>query len=158
LTGLQHLQFLTLVGQMTDFWVWEWGFRVADILKNSSVTRCLKELTIGFVSHQYIQSTRIDWIWQDILNSKVWKDLDLILSSVSTLQQVLIHFYFSSCNTVPGPFWAGMRDSMPLLQERGILLFKTKGDAHPERDMWTEIEFGCGDFEYGSDRWRELVP
>jgi len=64
LTGLEGLQFLTLVGQMTDFRVWEWGFRVADVLQD--LCQAVFERADNRV--QLYPSTPFDWRF---LSSKI---------------------------------------------------------------------------------------
>jgi hypothetical protein len=94
----------------------------------------LKDFTIGVVC---ARSDLIDSDWQDLYDSKVWKDLDLVLSSISTLKRVLIHFFFTGYQTIPEQVWVALRKSMPYLEEQGILMFKSRLDTFPEQDMLT---------------------
>jgi hypothetical protein len=122
-----------------------WGrhFHIASLLRDSSLTQTLKDLIIGVKS---LLNVPLDTQWQDLYNSKIWKDLDLILSPVSTFQRMVIHLDFPYLlpESIPAQFLAGMRESMPLLEERGILTFKLNHDnesrlnAYPERDVWTD--------------------
>ena len=94
----------------------------------------LKDLTIGVV---YGRSNLVDSDWQDLYNSNVWKDLDFILSSILMLKRVLIHFYFIGYQTIPAQVWVALRKSMPHLEGRGILMFKSGVDTFPKQDMFT---------------------
>jgi hypothetical protein len=110
---------------------WERDFRIIDILKDSSVTQCLKELTIG------VLVDLIDFDWRDVYDSRIWKDLDSVLSSsIPALQRVLITFDIVR-RVIPPQFWVGMRASMPLLEERGVLTL-AEGYIHPlEHEIWS---------------------
>jgi hypothetical protein len=132
LKGLQRLQFLTFHVTYVGVKEWERGFRAVDILKNPSITHSLKELTIGFVT--YLENL-VDSDWRDIYDSKVWKDLDYVLSSIPTLQRVHIYFDIESGH-IPPQFWAGIWASMPLLKEWGILTLEEGYIKNLEREIW----------------------
>jgi hypothetical protein len=110
-------------------------FHIASLLKDIFLLQTLKVLTISITCPlENLRNTE----WQDLNNSEIWKDLDLILSLVSTLQQMLIHLTFPYFlhDRIPMQFLADMQESMPLLSQRGILTFQLNGD--PERDMRTD--------------------
>jgi hypothetical protein len=109
---------------------WERDFRIIDILKDSSVTQCLKELTIG------VLVDLINFNWRDVYDSKIWKDLDSIPSSIPALQRVHITFDIVG-RVIPPQFWVGMRASMPLLEERGVLTLAEGYARLLEYDVWS---------------------
>jgi hypothetical protein len=125
LTELRCLQFLTVEMNFDEeesgFTGWGRHFLIASLFRDSSLTQTLKDLTIGVKS---LLEDLLDADWKDLHNSQTWKDLDLILSPVSTLQRILIQLDFPYLQeSIPAQFLAGMRESMPLLEERGILTF-----------------------------------
>jgi hypothetical protein len=78
----------------------------------------------------------VDSDWSDIYDSKIWKDLDFVLSSIPALQRVVIQFDIRMCD-IPPKFWIGMRASMPLLEEWGILTL-VEGDIDDlEQEVWS---------------------
>jgi hypothetical protein len=132
LKGLHYLQFLNFNVRYVGVKEWERGFRVINVLKNASITHSLKELMIGFITHldNFVESD-----WRDIYDSKVWKDLDSVLSSIPTLQRVHIYFDIERCH-IPPQFWTGMQASMPLLEEWGILMLEEGYIKNLEREVW----------------------
>jgi hypothetical protein len=107
LNQLCRLEFLTLRAllafkRISDLPDWGQHFQIKKILKDSFIPQTLKRLTIIVVVWG-AGSTGSDW--GDIYDSMVWKDLELVLSSASTLQQVLIYFRFKHCSAIPGWFW-----------------------------------------------------
>jgi hypothetical protein len=118
-----------------------WGrdihFTALALLKDTSLKQTLKDLTIGVILPR---ENFIDSDWLDLSSDKIWKDLDLILASISSLQRTLIHLYPASGTWQPDiqEVPTGIRSSMPLIEQRGILIFKCKGDDFPERDMLTD--------------------
>jgi hypothetical protein len=69
---------------------------------------------------------------------EAWKDMDTLLFSFPALQRVLIHLHFEHYKSIPAHVWTGLREALPLLAGRGILTFKSNGDTHLERDMFTD--------------------
>jgi hypothetical protein len=108
---------------------------IPDLLKDISMTQTLKDLTICIKSSR---SNLTDADWRDFVNPYVWKDMDLVLSSISTLQEVSIHLYFGRYRTIPTWIWERILQSMPLLEERQILTLKANEDAYTERHLMTE--------------------
>jgi hypothetical protein len=76
----------------------------------------------------------------DFSSAKVWKDLDRVLSSITTLQRTLIHLNSLCLYDIPAQVHTAIRSSMPLMEQRGILIFKSNDDVFPERDLWTDRE------------------
>jgi hypothetical protein len=134
LKGLHRLQFLTFKVKYVGVKEWQRNFRIIDILKDTLVTQSLKELTIGVIT--YLDDFLDESGWRDVYDSKIWKDLDFVLSSIPSLQRVLIAFDIDSPD-IPPQFWAGMRASMPLLKELGVLTL-AEGLVHPlECEIWS---------------------
>jgi hypothetical protein len=121
---------------VTGFADWGRNFHIANLLKDTPLTQTLKDLSIGLISSR---PNLTDSDWHNIYDSKVWKDLDLVLHSFSTLQRMVIQLKFTRYETIPVEFWAGMRGSMLFAEERGILNFKSNLDPIPEREISTYI-------------------
>jgi hypothetical protein len=98
-------------------------------LQEFCVTKTLKDLTIVIA---IMDSDLTDSECQQLYDSTIWKDLDLFLLSAFTLQHVVIHFH--PLNAIPARVWVGLRESMPFLEERGILIFQSDLDIFPEQD------------------------
>jgi hypothetical protein len=128
------LQFLTFKVKYVGVKEWQRNFRIIDVLKDTPVTQSLKGLTIGVIT--YLDIFLDSAGWRDLYDSKIWKDLDFVLSSIPSLQRVLITFDIDSPD-IPPQFWAGMRASMPLLEELGVLTL-AEGLVHPlEYEIWS---------------------
>jgi hypothetical protein len=120
--------------QGTGFTEWGRNFHITALLKDTPLRETLKDLTIGVMM---LRTNLIHSNWLDFYDAAVWKDLDLVLSSITTLQRTLIHLD-ALCLDIPPQVRTGIRSSMPLIEQRGILIFKSNGDVLPERDMWTD--------------------
>jgi hypothetical protein len=83
-------------------------------LKNPSVTKSLKELTIGIIFDQAESTT--------LPNFEGWKDLDAILFSLPILQKVFaVLVGFSLEDTSESQLQSIIPARLPLLESRGIL-------------------------------------
>ena len=107
LTELRCLQFLGVGFHTLDQWE-----NLASLLKDTPLMQTLKYLSI----YSFERSGPSDW--QDLTG--VWKDLDLVLSSAFALRKVYV--YAHSPAQLEGS--GGVRESMPLLEDRGILTFE----------------------------------
>jgi hypothetical protein len=133
------LQFLTLIipaiyDRGTGFAGWGRNIHFTALLKDASLKQTLKDFTIGV---KFSQSNLIDSDWLDLYSDKIWKELDLILASISTLQRTAIHLFPASGEYTPAQVSAGFRSSMPLIEERGILIFKSYDGTFPAEYQWS---------------------
>ena len=133
LSGLRSLHYLTLNVNYVGVKEWERGFRVIDVLSNVSIAQSLKEITIGFST--YLDNF-VDSDWKDIYDSKVWKELDPIISSMPALQRFHIHFDFKR-DIIPPQFCVGVQASMPLVENRAILTLTAGPIGDLDRKVWS---------------------
>jgi hypothetical protein len=140
LDQLRCLRFLTIVvppfqSLPTGDNDWRQYFQLADFLKDTPAVHTLNDLTIGFKCGR---DNIIDAQWGCLYAREAWKDIDTLLFSFPALQRVLIHLHFEHYKSIPAHVWTGLREALPLLAGRGILTFKSNGDTHLERDMFTD--------------------
>jgi hypothetical protein len=113
----------------------EWGrnFPITTLLGDTSLRETLIDLTIGVTMPR---TRSADWL--DFYNAKIWKDLDPVLSLITSLRRTLIHVDPGCRENIPAHVRTGIGSSMPLMEQPGILIFKCEGDVSPERGMWTD--------------------
>jgi hypothetical protein len=101
---------------LTDFGFSGWGlvfYSLLEHLKHSSITKSLERLTIGFLFHR-----------QELITLPIfqgWKDLDIILSSLRILQEVLIVIDFMAKDVCNSRIQSVMQGKLPLLESCGTL-------------------------------------
>jgi hypothetical protein len=104
---IENLQVVTFISY---FGREPWFYKILKYLKNPSVTKSLKEFTIGII-FDYDELIR----WP---NFEGWKCLDAILFSLPTLQKVLtVLVGFTSTSQLPSI----IQGRLPLLESCGIL-------------------------------------
>jgi hypothetical protein len=102
-------------------------------LKNPSVTKSLKELTVGIDARQ--DAFRLNW--ETIFLWNAWQELDVVLSSIPTLQRVDICFDFGYLPGNNASILAlGAEEHLPLLSERGIVTLREGNIDRLEEDTW----------------------
>jgi hypothetical protein len=86
---------------------------------------CLKYLSVDIRCWESVTVCR------DLYNSSVWNEMDHVFSSMSMLEQVVIHLHCQQYGTIPSlaHVMDGVRASMPRLDERKILTFKSNDDT-----------------------------
>ena len=126
ISNLGSLTFIVAV-RWTDGWEGEF-LMLVDHLKHSPPTKSLKELTI---------SIRIFRSRHGCEEFEGWKVLDLVISTLPSLERVVINLDFplhpplSYAYVIPA-----MRGLLPLSESRGILSIVTDDDTQLEEDMW----------------------
>jgi hypothetical protein len=93
-------------------------------LKNPSVIKSLKELTIGFLLTRQDSTT--------LPKFEGWTDLDTILFSLPILQKIDIHVHFLVERINTSQLQCAMQGRFPLLESRGILSV-VSGNIHDLR-------------------------
>lgn len=132
-----RLRFLTLEVHpfykiVSGFSGWTRNFHIAAVFKDASLAQTLRILTINLT---LTVNNLADSDWQDLYDTRLWNDLDLTLSSFTALQRVFIHLSFPHYEIIPEQFRTGMRKSMPLLEECGILTFEAAPELLPEQEL-----------------------
>lgn len=124
--------------QYTTAEEWEEGFKIVDILKDTSLAHSLKELTISF-STPDVRHRGDDVAWKDVYRLKTWKNLDPVLSLMPALRQVTIQF--GTRSYISKQFWDGMLAAMPSLAARGILNLVEGEFYNMEEEMWSSAGY-----------------
>jgi hypothetical protein len=128
------LQFLTFTLQFVDpLGLNQRGSHIINQLSDASITGSLKELTIAIHAQRNLR----DGDWLQLFHSHTWHELDVILGSAPALQRVLIYFdvgpYYRTHSTASV---LETRDSLPLLNERGIVSVEMGRIEDLEADIW----------------------
>jgi hypothetical protein len=90
-------------------------------LKDPSVTKILKQLTIGIKA----RGDAFCSDWEKLFLSDTWQELDVVLCSISTLQRVDICINFGDLSrNIASILALGAQEHLPLLIERGIVFVR----------------------------------
>ena len=128
INNLRSLTFVVAVGsRWRDGWHEELRMFV-DHLKLSPPTKSLKELTI---------STQMFAI-KEVTDFAGWKDLDFVISTLPSLEKVVINLHFLLYPAVSSAYARpGMQRLLPLSESRGILSIVVGSNIQLEKDLWS---------------------
>jgi hypothetical protein len=119
-----------------------WGYlgfqqlrAVIENLKSTAVTKRLKELIISLqvLDHGKPSATAVEIV----TSFEGWNDLDQAISTLPTLQKVVINLDFLTYTAVTRQHVRpSMRQCLPLLDSRGILSIESSNIADLETLVW----------------------